>query len=246
MQRQEVLAKATILLVEDEVLIAMASKQTLERHGYQVIIASSGEQAVQIVENTPELDLILMDIDLGSEMSGTDAAEIILAQRDIALTFLSSHTEPEIVNMTDGITAYGYVVKNSGETVLLASIKMALRLHQSEGRFRRVMSDVSEVAIQGYAQDGTTNYWNLASELLYGYSAKEAIGKKLWDLIIPQEMASAVQQAVQQMIARGEANPPETLSLQHKDGSRVLVRSNHSLTMNARGEPELFCLDIPV
>jgi PAS domain S-box-containing protein len=42
--------------------------------------------------------------------------------------FLSSHTEPEIVQKTEAIASYGYVVKNSGEQVLLASIRMAFRL----------------------------------------------------------------------------------------------------------------------
>jgi len=44
---------------------------------------------------------------------------------------LSSHTEPEIVSKTERITSYGYVIKNSGETVLIASIKMAFKLHKA-------------------------------------------------------------------------------------------------------------------
>ncbi|MFW5826725.1 MAG: response regulator [Alkalispirochaeta sp.] len=121
----------TLLLVEDEAIIALAQQRMLERNGYQVRVAHSGEAAIREVETGPLPDLILMDIDLGRGMKGTEAAEQILSTHTVPLVFLSSHTEPEIVDLTEGITSYGYVVKNSGDTVLLASIRMAFRLHAS-------------------------------------------------------------------------------------------------------------------
>lgn len=118
-----------ILLVEDEAIIAMTEKKLLEKNGYHVVTVQSGEAAVATVAEGTQIDLILMDIDLGSGIDGTKAAETILQKRDIPLVFLSSHTEPEVVERTDGITSYGYIVKHAGATVLLASIKMAFRLY---------------------------------------------------------------------------------------------------------------------
>lgn len=123
--------RRTILLVEDEHTTRLMETKMLERNGYAVITAVSGEEAVEIVSKSPEIDLILMDIDLGEGIDGTEAAEIIITEHDIPLVFLSSHTEPEIVEKTEGITSYGYVVKNTAETVLMASIKMAFRLHEA-------------------------------------------------------------------------------------------------------------------
>jgi CheY-like chemotaxis protein len=119
---------AAILLVEDEAIIALAERRILERNGYRVEVAVSGEKAIERVESGAGIDLILMDIDLGEGMDGTRAAERILAERHLPLIFLSSHIEPEVVEKTEGITSYGYIVKNSGETVLLAAIKMAFKL----------------------------------------------------------------------------------------------------------------------
>ncbi|HOV63436.1 MAG TPA: PAS domain S-box protein, partial [Spirochaetia bacterium] len=122
----------TILLVEDEAIIAMLEAKQLERRGYHVVHALSGERAIEIVnEDLDSVDLILMDINLGSGMDGTEAAAIILKEHDIPVVFLSSHTEEEIVEKTENISSYGYVAKNSGETVLVASIKMAFKLHQA-------------------------------------------------------------------------------------------------------------------
>lgn len=122
----------TILLVEDQALIAMAEKLTLERSGYSVLLAYSGEQALELVAATDDLDLVLMDINLGAGIDGTAAAERILRDRDVPIVFLSSHTEPAVVEKTEGITSYGYIVKNAGDTVLLAAIRMAFRLYEAK------------------------------------------------------------------------------------------------------------------
>lgn len=119
----------TILLVEDEALIALLETRQLEEVGYTVIHVSTGEAAVALVRDGPgSVDLILMDIDLGRGMDGTAAAQEILSRREIPLLFLSGHQEKELVDKTEQITNYGYVVKNSAFAVLYASIKMAFRL----------------------------------------------------------------------------------------------------------------------
>ncbi len=121
----------TILLVEDDVILAMTEKNSLEDYGYKIIIANSGEEAIDIVKKAPGINLILMDIDLGKGIDGIKAAALILKDHDIPVVFLSSHTEPEIVEKTEEITSYGYVVKSSSNTVLDASIKMAYKLFNS-------------------------------------------------------------------------------------------------------------------
>jgi PAS domain S-box-containing protein len=121
----------TLLLVEDEVLIAQSEKLQLEKYGYAVRLAASGEKAVEAIKASPELDLVLMDINLGRGMDGTEAAGIILQDHEIPIVFLSSHSEREVVEKTEKITSYGYVVKNSSITVLDASIKMAFKLFQA-------------------------------------------------------------------------------------------------------------------
>ncbi len=118
-----------ILLVEDEALLALGESMQLQERGYSVILAETGERAIEMVDSNPGgIDLILMDINLGRGMDGTDAAQEILRRHEIPILFLSSHTEPAIVEKTEAITNYGYVVKSSLITVLDASIKMALKL----------------------------------------------------------------------------------------------------------------------
>ena len=101
--------KKTILLVENEALIALDESEMLEASGFRVIVAESGEDAVAVVRSDPSVDLVLMDVDLGGGMDGTDTARVILAERDIPVVFLSSHTEKELVERADAITSAAIV-----------------------------------------------------------------------------------------------------------------------------------------
>jgi CheY-like chemotaxis protein len=91
--------------VEDEVILAMSAKMSLEKYGYSVITIITGNKAIEAVKSTPGIDLILMDIDLGKGIDGTQAAEMILKDHDIPVIFVSSHTEPQIVEKTEKITS---------------------------------------------------------------------------------------------------------------------------------------------
>lgn len=124
----------SILLVEDEAIIALHTQRTLKKFGYSVLTAFSGEQAVEIVRSSQykePVDLILMDIDLGAGINGPEAAEQILKDYSIPIVFLTSHSEREMVEKVRGITRYGYVIKNSGDFVLNSSIEMAFELFES-------------------------------------------------------------------------------------------------------------------
>ncbi len=120
-----------ILLVEDEAIISLAEAKTIKRFGYEVISVSSGEDAVKVALDDAAICLILMDIDLGRGIDGTEAARRILAERNIPIVFISSYSEREMMKKVRGIARFGYIIKNSGDFVLQSSIKMAFELYDS-------------------------------------------------------------------------------------------------------------------
>ena len=54
--------RKTILLVEDEVLIAMNEARMLRSEGYRVELAANGEEAIEIIRSGRRMDLILLDV----------------------------------------------------------------------------------------------------------------------------------------------------------------------------------------
>jgi two-component system, sensor histidine kinase PdtaS len=123
--------ETTVLLVEDEALIALAEERILSRNGLRVFRAGTGEAAVTRVAEDDRIDLVLMDINLGPGIDGTEAARRILENRQMPIIFLTSHSEKEYVDRVKAITRYGYVLKTSGEFVLLEAIAMALELFRA-------------------------------------------------------------------------------------------------------------------
>lgn len=193
----------TILLVEDEVLIAMAEERQLLNAGYNVVTVFSGEEAVALVKKgIPRIDIVLMDIDLGRGKDGTQAALEILEFNDIPILFQSSHTEKDIVEKTEKITSYGYVVKHSGITILDASIKMAFRLHRAYLELkekeenllikeRAIESSINAIAMSDAG--GILFYVNPSFLSLWGYDTDaEVIGHSALDFWEDADTATCI------------------------------------------------------
>jgi PAS domain S-box-containing protein len=193
-----------LLLVEDEALIALSEAQALQKGGFSVVTAMNGKAAIDLVaKDDGNFDLVLMDIDLGSGMDGTEAAQRILGLRNLPILFLSSHTEEEIVEKTERITSYGYVTKNSGITVLKASIKMAYKLHKAHRELAAKEEALAESKERlGFALEATNDgLWdvNMLTNEVYlsprdceilGYSPDEVHELiRQWDeLVNPEDM----------------------------------------------------------
>jgi len=185
-----------ILLVEDNMLVSMMEKKQLENQGYKVTCAMTADEAINIVyEKKENLDLILMDIDLGGEVDGTMVAKEILKTHDIPIIFLSSHTEKEIVEKTEKITSYGYVVKNTGIIVLDASIKMAFKLFEAKAKEHEtnilLSSFIKNSPIYAYIKEVSPNESKVINasdnfEEMIGIEGSKMIGKTMPELFPPE------------------------------------------------------------
>jgi diguanylate cyclase (GGDEF)-like protein/PAS domain S-box-containing protein len=113
----------------------------------------------------------------------------------------------------------------------------------AELRFEQLFEDAAAMSIQGYLADGTVVYWNRASENIYGYSAAEAMGGNLLDLIIPDELRTRVAGAVRWMFENGQGIPPSRMNLRHKQGHLVPVYSSHTVVSIEGQAPVMFCMD---
>ncbi len=119
-----------------------------------------------------------------------------------------------------------------------------IALRESEERFRMLLNDVSMVSVQGYTKEGSTLYWNEGSCRLYGYTATEAIGKSIYDLIVPLEMHDAFAATIEKMIDTRLPAAPFEIELMHKDGFSIPVYTSHCILERQGHALELFCIGV--
>ena len=114
----------TILIVEDEGLITLHLVALLEKTGYRVIDpAYSGEMALRVLEQSPEPDLILMDIKLAGELDGIETARKIRQHFPVPLIFVTAHTSECMLECMREVAPDGIIVKPFLEQDLLAVVR---------------------------------------------------------------------------------------------------------------------------
>ncbi|MBN1432650.1 MAG: response regulator [Methanomicrobiaceae archaeon] len=119
-----------ILVVEDEVMVAMTLEDTLEALGYEVVgTADNGGDAVRLaIEKEP--DLILMDIRIRGDIDGIEAAERIAETLDIPVVFLTAHSDEQTLMRALKTQPYGFLIKPFRERELYSNIEMAIHKHR--------------------------------------------------------------------------------------------------------------------
>jgi PAS domain S-box-containing protein len=130
------MAKAIILIVEDEAIVAEDLAQKLNRLGYEVQgITATGEDAVMLARDEPP-DLVLMDIRLQGRMDGVEAARAIRSECDLPIIYLTAHSDRATLQRAKMTEPFGYILKPFEELELHTHIEMALYKHQTERKLR--------------------------------------------------------------------------------------------------------------
>lgn len=122
----------SILLVEDEGIIARDLEETLTRLGYQVAgVASEGAEAVFMAESLRP-GLVVMDVSLRGELDGIQAAREIQERAPLPIIFLTGHSDPETLHRAVLTGPLGYLIKPFQETELHCAIEVAIHKHRAE------------------------------------------------------------------------------------------------------------------
>ena len=122
----------TILIVEDDGIIAARLHDTLTRCGYTVPEpVASGEDAIAAVAAAAP-DLVLMDIELAGAMNGTTTAEQIRADFDLPIIYLTAYSEEKTVTRAKATKPYGYLLKPFSDRELHIIIQVTIERYEND------------------------------------------------------------------------------------------------------------------
>jgi len=122
-------SERTILLVEDEHALREVSRRILLRHGYDVLLAANGEEALQVArEHTGQIDLLLSDV-IMPRMAGTQLAEVFASEHpETRVLLMSGFAEPILAAQGQMKGEWELIDKPFSAATLLARVEQVLRI----------------------------------------------------------------------------------------------------------------------
>ena len=175
----------SVLVVEDEQIVATELREILAGLGYRTVAAAStGLEAIARAEETHP-DLILMDIRIKGEMDGIEAASRITARCNIPIIYVTAHADQETLRRAKVTGPLGYVLKPFSERELQIAIEMAIykhgmerQLNQQRQRLSAMLDSIGDAVIATDAE-GLVTLINPAATALTGLTETEALGRDI-------------------------------------------------------------------
>ncbi len=164
-----------ILVVEDDAIILYDIKEVLEAENFHVITAINPGQAL-IHLNNGEPDLVVMDINLESELTGIDLARYIMDNNiPVPYIFLTSYSDKKTIEQVKGTFPAAYIAKPFHQAQLLSTVSLVLA-----GNRKRILNFglTPEQLRAKINVDLTEKEWSITQLLSQGLS-NENIGGQL-------------------------------------------------------------------
>jgi len=119
-------ADITILIVEDEPLIAADIEDQCKSLGYDVqeIAYNAGQALIALKAKKPSL--VLLDINLSDSVDGIELAELLDREHKIPYVFITSYTDPKTLDRVSHLNHLGYIVKPFNAKQFAATLTLAL------------------------------------------------------------------------------------------------------------------------
>jgi PAS domain S-box-containing protein len=207
------MAKARILIVEDERLVATDIAQCLQQLGYEVTstAVSAVEALRQAVLKTP--DLVLMDIKLKGGIDGVQAAEALYERMNIPVVYLTAFADVETVERAKQTFPSGYVLKPFDDRSLRTAVELALHRHSAarkpsrrERHLSAALAGLRDAVIVTDSR-GAIILFNQAAQTLTGWAARDSIGRPVSEVftVIDSETGQLIENPLGRVALDGAA-----------------------------------------
>ena len=228
---------SSILIVEDEFVIAKDIQISLENMGYIVCaIVSSGEEAITKAKKEKP-DLVLMDIILKGEIDGIEAARQIRSLFKIPIVYLTAYADENTLEKAKITEPYGYILKpfknrdlNIAIEIALYKNKMEKKLIQSEERFKFLAENMADI-VWTLDLNFQTTYVSPSIEKVLGFTPAERKQQTLEEMVTPESFKRISETFLHELeLEKMNADPDRVITMEteyyHKTGTIVWIESN--------------------
>ena len=237
--------KTSILIVEDEAIVAADLAGKLRRLGYDVAgTTAQGEEAVALASRLRP-NLVLMDIWLKGPLDGIEAAEAIRSQHDVPVIYLTAHSDAATLARAKLSGPFGYILKPFEERELATQIEMAIYRHQADRQLRQqrellrvTLTSIGDAVIATDAAARIT-FVNPVAEALTGWKAEEAAGQPIQRVfrIVNERTGQPLEEPVARVLREGRAvELANHTALMTKDGRTVPIEDSAAPILDAAGQ----------
>jgi PAS domain S-box-containing protein len=221
----------SILVVEDERLVAKDIQNILTRIGYEVPhVVSTGEEAISKAQETRP-DLVLMDIMLKGTIDGIETAGVMQGRFDIPVVYLTAFGDQETVRRARDTQPFGYLLKPFTEGDLRSAIEIALHKHEAEAKLRErerwfstTLASIAD-AVMTTDADQKITFVNAIAEQLLGYTQSEARGLDLKEVF----------QIASENVVTSDLSIPSS-TLRRKNGDELAIEHSAAPIVDDRGD----------
>jgi response regulator NasT len=131
-----------VVIAEDEAIIRLDLRETLEEEGYEVIgEAGRGDTALEIIRELKP-DLAILDVKMPG-MDGLEVARMIGDEKICGVLVLTAFSQREIIEQARDAGALAYLVKPFQKSDLIPAIEVAI------GRFRELQALTGQMEVLG-------------------------------------------------------------------------------------------------
>jgi AmiR/NasT family two-component response regulator len=131
-----------VVIAEDEAIIRMDLRETLEEEGYEVVgETGNGDEAIELVRDLLP-DLAILDVKMPGK-DGLEVARLITNEKICGVLILTAFSQREIIEDARDAGALAYLVKPFQRSDLVPAIEVAI------GRFRELRSLTGEIDALG-------------------------------------------------------------------------------------------------
>ncbi len=135
----------TILIIEDELIIARDLQANLETEGYSVPeVYRNGREALSMIDIIKP-DIVLVDIQLESQFDGIETAEKIRLFHDLPIIYITAHVNEDILERIKLTQPAGFLMKPINYTELLTTIELGIHKHKIEMQNRRLLEELQTI-----------------------------------------------------------------------------------------------------